>query len=101
MLELGSQAAMEHEALGRRLAGLNPSAIVWKGLHAEDVRKGLTLAGYAGPWQVVTDAGEFMKTWQTLQDYGLENKAAKSGGVVLFKGSRSNRLETLVAALSS
>ena len=101
MLELGIQAAMEHEALGRRLAGLNPSAIVWKGLHAEDVRKGLTLAGYAGPWQVVTDAGEFMKTWQTLQDYGLENKAAKSGGVVLFKGSRSNRLETLVAALSS
>ncbi|WP_291440994.1 UDP-N-acetylmuramoyl-tripeptide--D-alanyl-D-alanine ligase [Desulfovibrio sp.] len=101
MLELGSQAAMEHEALGRRLAGLNPSAIIWKGLHAEDVRKGLTLAGYAGPWQVVADAGEFMKTWRTLQDYGLESKAAKSGGVVLFKGSRSNRLETLMAALSS
>ncbi|CAK7039350.1 MAG: UDP-N-acetylmuramoyl-tripeptide--D-alanyl-D-alanine ligase [Desulfovibrio sp.] len=100
MLELGSQAAMEHEALGRRLASLNPSAIIWKGLYAEDVRKGLTLAGYAGPWQAVADAGEFMKTWRTLQDYGLEDKAAKNGGVVLFKGSRSNRLETLMAALS-
>ncbi len=101
MLELGSQAAMEHEVLGRRLASLKPSAIIWKGLHAEDVRKGLSLAGYAGPWQVVADAGEFMKSWQSLREYGLEDKAAKNGGVVLFKGSRSNRLETLMAALSS
>ncbi|MDD4702596.1 MAG: cyanophycin synthetase, partial [Desulfovibrio sp.] len=100
MLELGPQAELEHEALGQRLAKLKLAAIVWKGPHADDVRRGLTMAGYTGPWQPVADADEFKKVWNTLQQGGLEAIARAKGGVVLFKGSRSNKLETLMAALT-
>ena len=100
MLELGPQAAAEHEALGQRLAKLNPAAIVWKGPHAGDVRAGLTKAGYTGPWQPVEDAEDFKKAWHALQESGLAATARANGGVVLFKGSRSNKLETLMTALT-
>lgn len=100
MLELGPQAELEHEALGQRLATLKPAAIIWKGPHAADVRKGLTRAGYTGPWHPVADADDFKNVWNTLQQGSLGAKARADGGVVLFKGSRSNKLETLMAALT-
>ncbi|OXS27851.1 MAG: UDP-N-acetylmuramoylalanyl-D-glutamyl-2, 6-diaminopimelate--D-alanyl-D-alanine ligase [Desulfovibrio sp. MES5] len=101
MLELGEQAALEHEELGRHLARLNPAAVIWKGSHAEDVRKGLDMAGYAGIWQPVADADDFAKVWRAVQSQGLEASASTSGGVALFKGSRSNKLETLMAVLTN
>lgn len=101
MLELGAQAAAEHEELGRHLARLKPAAVIWKGSCAEDVRRGLDMAGYAGVWQAVADAEDFAKVWRDLQSHKLEASASACGGVALFKGSRSNRLETLVSVLTN
>ena len=101
MLELGGQAAAEHEELGRHLARLKPAAVIWKGSCAEDVRRGLDMAGYAGVWQPVADADDFAKVWRDLQSHGLEASASACGGVALFKGSRSNKLETLVSVLTN
>lgn len=98
MLELGSQAAEEHEALGRHLADLKPSAIFWKGGHGEDIRAGLTRGGYTGPWFEVYDAAAFASEWGQLAQGAFA--AHKTGGVALFKGSRGNRLECLLQTLT-
>lgn len=98
MLELGSQAAEEHEALGRHLADLKPSAIFWKGGHGEDIRAGLTRGGYTGPWFEVYDAAAFASEWAQLATGAFA--AHKTGGVALFKGSRGNRLECLLQTLT-
>ena len=94
MLELGSQAAEEHEALGRHLADLKPAAIFWKGGHGEDIRAGLTRGGYTGPWFEVYDAAAFASEWAQLAQGAFAGN--KTGGVMLFKGSRGNRLERLL-----
>lgn len=101
MLELGAQAGQEHEELGRHLARLKPAAVIWKGSCAEDVRRGLNTAGYAGVWQAVADAEDFARVWRDLQSHGFEASASACGGVALFKGSRSNKLETLVSVLTN
>ena len=98
MLELGSQAAEEHEALGRLLADLKPAAIFWKGGHGEDVRAGLTRGGYTGPWFEVYDAAAFASEWAQLAQGAFAS--SKTGGVMLFKGSRGNRLECLLQTLA-
>lgn len=98
MLELGSQAAEEHEALGRHLADLKPSAIFWKGGHGENIRAGLTCGGYTGPWFEVYDAAAFASEWAQLAQGALAGN--KTGGVMLFKGSRGNRLECLLQTLT-
>ena len=98
MLELGSQAAEEHEALGRHLADLKPAAIFWKGGHGEDIRAGLTRGGYTGPWFEVYDAAAFASEWAQLAQGAFAS--SKTGGVMLFKGSRGNRLECLLQTLA-
>ena len=98
MLELGSQAAEEHEALGRHLADLKPAAIFWKGGHGEDIRAGLTRGGYTGPWFEVYDAAAFASEWAQLAQGAFAGN--KAGGVMLFKGSRGNRLECLLQTLT-
>ena len=98
MLELGPQAAEEHEALGKHLAELKPSAIFWKGGHGDSIRAGLTCGGYTGPWFEVYDAAAFAAAWaQLMHGHFAENK---TGGVALFKGSRGNRLECLLQTLT-
>ena len=98
MLELGSHAAEEHEALGRLLADLKPAAIFWKGGHGEDVRAGLTRGGYTGPWFEVYDAAAFASEWSQLAQGAFAGN--KTGGVMLFKGSRGNRLECLLQTIA-
>ena len=91
MGELGDVAAQEHEKLGRLLARSGVQAIFWKGAHFEHVCDGLEAEKYALPLFAVRDAHDFMAQWQ---------KAALKPGVVLCKGSRSNRLEVLVEELA-
>lgn len=96
MGELGEGAARHHEELGRLLGRLRPHAIFWKGGHAEDVRAGLA-AGQPDAltsWRAVSGPEDFVAAWEATTALG-------KGGVVLFKGSRSNRLEDLLAALET
>ena len=88
MLELGEKAQSAHEALGTSMAQARPEVVFWKGGHAEDVLRGLSKGGYAGKFYPVADALEF---GALLEKSGLKDV------LVLFKGSRSNKLECLVA----
>ncbi len=93
MGELGAESAKHHEDLGRLLGRLGVDAIYWKGGHGEDVRAGLAEAPHAAPiWTPVTGPEDFVRAWETAAPF-------PQGAVVLFKGSRVNRLEELLAAL--
>ena len=87
MYELGRIAAEEHYKLGLRLAALQPAVLFWTGDYADALHDGLRQGGYAGLFQCLTSPDAFCDTLaETLPQ----------GGVVLFKGSRSNHLETYV-----
>ncbi len=87
MRELGEEAAAAHEALGRAMAATHADAIFWTGGHADDVRQGLEAGGWTGTLQTARTPEEFMN--------GFMDSELRSG-VVLFKGSRSNRMERMV-----
>ncbi|WP_211922099.1 UDP-N-acetylmuramoyl-tripeptide--D-alanyl-D-alanine ligase [Desulfolutivibrio sulfodismutans] len=90
MLELGAVTREEHVRLGEYVAGLHPAAVFFSGVSAQAVAEGLAGAGYAGPVFTVASPSEFLKAFTGL---GL------TGGVVLFKGSRSMRMEAYASAL--
>lgn len=96
MGELGAVAEHMHEELGRHLAELAPAAVFWKGGQADAVCAGLKRGGYGGPWLTVDGPEAFMAAWKELARHGL--LAKERGGLLLFKGSRFNRLETLLTA---
>lgn len=97
MGELGGLAASEHEALGLHLADVKPTAVIWKGEHANDVRAGLARGGYSNAFEEAADVPAFLAAWDELERTVFTDKNVP--GVVLFKGSRSNRLEDFLAAL--
>lgn len=94
MGELGAESARHHEDLGRLLGELGVAAVFWKGGHGGNVRAGLaaTHPEAARVWTQVTSPEDFVAAWQTAVNF-------PEGGVLLFKGSRANRLEELLAAL--
>jgi UDP-N-acetylmuramoyl-tripeptide--D-alanyl-D-alanine ligase len=92
MGELGKIAEEEHAQLGRFLAAALPRAIFWKGGHREAVRAGLEREHYAGEFIPVDGPEEFCSTFDSLH---------LSGGVILFKGSRMNRLEEFIKAFEN
>ena len=92
MGELGEVAAMEHTQLGRFLAAVHPRAVFWKGGHREAVLHGLEREQYLGKFIPVDSPEEFCRAFALLH---------LSGGVVLFKGSRANRLEKFVKAFEN
>ncbi|MCL1985464.1 MAG: Mur ligase family protein, partial [Betaproteobacteria bacterium] len=92
MGELGEVAEAEHEQLGRVLAAAFPEAIFWKGGYREAVLNGLEREQYAGAFIPVDSPEEFCRAFERLDC---------SGGLVLFKGSRFNRLEEFVAAFEN
>ena len=94
MGELGAESPRHHEELGRLLGRLGVDAIYWKGGHGEDVRAGLAAENphAALRWTPVTAPEDFVRVWEGEERFPL-------GAVVLFKGSRANRLEELLAAL--
>lgn len=90
MGELGDVAAKEHRALGRALAASGCEAVFWVGDYAGEVREALAEAHYAGFFAETPRPEDFsaaLKDWEK----GREDK-----GVVLFKGSRVNRMERFV-----
>jgi UDP-N-acetylmuramoyl-tripeptide--D-alanyl-D-alanine ligase len=88
MLELGDLAEEEHEKLGRHIAACGPRLVIWKGGQAAAVRYGLHVAGCAGAFVALEQAGDLP---------GILEEQDVRGGVILFKGSRGNRLEECVA----
>ena len=87
MRELGSKARGAHETLGGQMAGVGPEIVFWKGGHAKAVKKGLETGGYCGPFYPLCSVPEFALL---LEEYEINDT------LVLFKGSRGNKLEQYV-----
>ena len=96
MGELGQLAEEEHRALGRRVAAARPRLVLWKGEHGEDVEAGLRAERFAGTFFRVNSEADMFGALE-----GLSPEERRNGGVILFKGSRVNRLENLVAAFAA
>jgi UDP-N-acetylmuramoyl-tripeptide--D-alanyl-D-alanine ligase len=92
MGELGDVAEEEHEQLGRLLAAALPRAVFFFFFHREAVCGGLEREHYLGKFFPVDGTEDFCRALESLN---------LSGGVVLFKGSRSNRLEEFVTVFEN
>lgn len=91
MGELGPDSPEYHYQLGEQVAELAPQALIWKGGHGESVAEGLRKSGYGGAFMHVADADSFKAAFLSCNTHS---------GVILFKGSRSNKLENLVTAFT-
>lgn len=88
MLELGAVAGSAHRELGQRIAKTHASHCFFYGQHAEDVRIGL--GDYAGEFMVITSAEQVFSALYKFRD---------EPGVILFKGSRSCKMENFYTFL--
>lgn len=91
MLEYGNDSAKVHELLGAELAGLGYDALVGIGERAHDLLKGATDAGM-DPSQIFhytdqVEAGKFIQ------------HELKQGDLVVIKGSKASKLESVVKEL--
>lgn len=91
MKELGEEAGREHRELGRLLASLNIAAIFWIGDNFEEVRSGYIAGNGKNPLLRVEDPHSFI---ELAKSFHGEKEA------IIFKGSRSNRLEDYLFAFS-
>lgn len=94
MRELGRQSTAEHRTLGQHLARLHPEAVFWKGGQGDAVHSGLMSGDYGGLWLPVEDEAHFARMWEKYF------ASTPCGGLVLFKGSRGNHMEYLLATLT-
>ncbi len=91
MGELGDIAGDEHRRLGRLVAGIKPRLVCWKGGHRKAFEEGLLSERFGGMFCPVASAEDMLAGLAAC-------RLDEGGGVILFKGSRSNKLETLVNA---
>ncbi len=84
MRELGDLSRKEHELLGRKAADTTPQAVFWRGGMGLDFAKGLRASGYTGAFVQVKTAAEFVDAFKKMDI---------KDGIVLFKASRSIKLE--------
>lgn len=89
MKELGTLAQPEHKKLGRFLAKINPLFIFWVGNHAQDVKEGLNEGNFAGKFTHLSSPEDFEQHLDSLP----------SDAFILFKGSRSIKVENYLACL--
>ena len=94
MGELGALSEYDHRALGRRVAGVKPRLVCWKGGHGDAFEAGLKAERYNGVFCPVKTPEDMLKSLAACDLGGAD-------GVILFKGSRSNKLETLVNAFNA
>lgn len=92
MRELGAKASEAHELLGREIAAAEPVAVFWKGGEYDAIRSGLASGGYERKATQVSGAEDFVNAWRSLSMDDVP------GGVILFKASRSIRMEQLAQA---
>ncbi|MDR1685074.1 MAG: Mur ligase domain-containing protein [Desulfovibrio sp.] len=89
MLELGEESPAAHERLGEIVAATRPAAVFWTGGQADCVRRGLHRGGLPGNLEELP---------ARVEDFAARMEAT-GPALVLFKGSRANRLERWVEAL--
>ena len=92
MGELGDVAESAHRELGRKVARSGVQAVFWHGGYAAELQAGLNDEAYAGFFCPLSSTDEFLPAlegWSSLQNDRRES-------LILFKGSRSNRLERYV-----
>ena len=94
MKELGNMATEAHQELGKCMAATRTKAIFWKGGHAEDVQEGLNSEAWRGKFFIIEEEGGGSNFIEQMESLKL------SEAVVLFKGSRSNRLEKVLGTLA-
>ncbi|MDL2216871.1 UDP-N-acetylmuramoyl-tripeptide--D-alanyl-D-alanine ligase [Desulfovibrio sp. OttesenSCG-928-M14] len=87
MLELGVESQAAHEDLARTMAEAKVESVFWKGGQVAAVRRGLRQGQYQGDFYPVASADEMRSL---LHEFDMQR------GLVLFKGSRSNRMEELL-----
>lgn len=95
MLELGDLASSSHLELGRNMARAGSDAVFWFGSHADDVIAGLKDAGFTGYFAALPSHDAFLSEFAAWEN-ALPHSAGRN--IILFKGSRGNRLEKLVKA---
>lgn len=91
MREMGVHAEAEHARLGEVAAASGARAVFYHGGHAGAVGEGLTRNGYSGRFAVVDTPDGFLDALAPMD---------LCGGVFLFKGSRSMRMEEYLAAFT-
>lgn len=91
MRELGSGAAEHHRHLGETIVKVGATAVFYSGGQSEAVSAGLGNGSYGGTFSVLGEPAAFPEAFSGL---GLQ------GGVVLFKGSRSTKMERYVQSLA-
>ncbi|NLW80780.1 MAG: UDP-N-acetylmuramoyl-tripeptide--D-alanyl-D-alanine ligase [Desulfovibrionales bacterium] len=88
MRELGEDAARAHRELGERIARSGASHVFFHGQHAADVAAGLK--EFKGRFMAVQSAEEVLQALQSQR---------QEAGVMLFKGSRSCKMENYYSFL--
>ncbi len=96
MGELGQLASEEHRTLGRRIAAARPRLVLWKGSYDKEVEAGLEDEHFTGMFSRINAETDMFRALEVLSSGERRN-----GGVILFKGSRLNRLETFVSAFTN
>ena len=91
MREMGTHAELEHARLGEAAAASGAAAVFYHGAHAASVGEGLTRGGYGGRFAVVDTPAAFLDALAAMN---------LCGGVFLFKGSRSMRMEEYLTAFT-
>ena len=92
MLELGDVADREHYELGKALASSGCKAVFWVGGQADEVEDGLRSEHFNGMFTPLASPEDFLPALERWE----ESRKAGREGLVLFKGSRGNRLERFV-----
>ncbi len=90
MGELGAEAHAAHKSLGEDLAQSGITHIFWAGDFGSLVQEGLAQGGFAGTFIQVKNVSNFTHHWGKLRLHP---------GLVICKGSRSNKLEELVTII--
>ena len=90
MYELGSQAEIEHENLGKMAARVGCNKLFYVGKHSAEVRSGLQAEGAQTEVIHLKQPEELAKVWP---------KQGLDSATVLFKGSRACQLESYLKHL--
>ncbi len=93
MGELGEQAALEHRRLGGILRQISPARVFWHGNHLLDVAEGIETS--PGEIATLADPARFQ---QEILHLLASDSGFSQGCVMVFKGSRLNRMEEYLGA---